>query len=117
MLFIAAFTTPKGLTTKLQHVQDRAVRIVSPSTKITSWDSIEKTWNTRVKFDAFKSVHNLLTKGVNSHFKTHHHKVNTRGRGTFIFLLKMRTETERSHLPTKEHASIARKSICEETSI
>ena len=83
----------QGTTTKLPHKKDRAARIVNPRNKIMSWDSIEKMWNTRVAIDVFKSLHNLLSKGLNSYFKIHHHRINTRGNGSYVFLPKMRTET------------------------
>ena len=96
----------QGTTTKLPHKKDRAARIVNPRNKIMSWDSIEKMWNTRVAIDVFKSLHNLLSKGLNSYFKIHHHEINTRGNGSYVFLPKMRTETGKKYLPTKGHAFI-----------
>ena len=60
---------PQGAITKLQRIQDRAARIVNPRTMTMPWDSIEKTRNTRVAIDVFKSLHNLLPKGLNSYFK------------------------------------------------
>ena len=97
---------PQGVITKLQRIQDRAARTVNPGTMTTSWDSIEKTQNTRVAINVFKSLHNLLPTGLNSYFKMHHHKINTRGNGIYIFLPKIRTETGKSPLPTKGHAFI-----------
>ena len=60
---------PQGTVNKLQYIQNRAARIVNPSAKITTWDSIEKTRNTRVVIDVFKSLHNLLPEDLNGYFK------------------------------------------------
>ena len=47
---------PQGTVNKLLYIQNRAARIVNPRAKITSWDRIEKTRNTRVAIDGFKSL-------------------------------------------------------------
>ena len=52
------------------------------------FDSIEKTRNTRVVIDVFKSLHNLLPEDLNGYFKRCEHEINTR-----VVLPKMRTET------------------------
>ena len=110
---------PQGAITKLQRIQDRAARIVNPRTMTMPWDSIEKIRNTRVASDVFKSLHNLLPKGLNSYFKIHHHKINTRGNGSYIFLPKMRTETGKKSFAYQGACIYNRleKSIREETSI
>ena len=54
-------------------LQNRAAKIVNPKDKITSWESIEKTWNTRVAIDVLKSLHNLLTEDLNGYFKRCEH--------------------------------------------
>ena len=77
---------------------------MNPSAKITTWDSIEKTRNTRVVIDVFKSLHNLLPEDLNSYFKRCEHEINTRGNGSCVVLPKMRTETGKSRLRTREPA-------------
>ena len=62
---------PQGAVKKPQYIQNRSARIVNPRAKITLWDIIEKTRNTRVAIDVFKSLHNLLPED----------KINTRGNG------------------------------------
>ena len=84
---------PQGTVSKLQYIQNRAAKIVNPKAKITSWDSIEKTRNTRVAIDVFKSLHNLLPEDLNAYFKRCEHEINTGGNGFFVVLPKMRTET------------------------
>ena len=104
---------------KLHCIQDRASRIVNPRTMTMLWDIIEKTRNTRVAIDVFKSLHNLLPKGLNSYFKIHHHKINTRDNGSYVFLPKMRTETGKKSFVYQGACIYSRleKSIREETSI
>ena len=63
-----------------------------------------KTHNTMVAIEAFKSLHNLIPEGLNSYFKTHQHKIRTRGNGSYVFLPKMRTENGKGRFPTKKHA-------------
>ena len=107
------------MITKLQHIQDRAARIVNPTTKTTPSDSIEKTRNRRVAIDVFKSLHNLLPKSLNSYFKKRHHEMNTRGNGSHVFLPRMRTETGKKSLVYQGECIYTRleKSIRDETSI
>ena len=66
---------------------------MNPRAKLTTWDSIEKTRNTRVAIDVFKSLHNLLPEDLNGYFKRCEHEINTRGNGSCVVLPKMRTET------------------------
>ena len=83
------------------------------------WDSIEKTRKTRVAIDVFKSPHTLLPTGLNNYFKIHHHKINTRGNGSYVFLPKMRTETGKKSFAYQGACMYNRleKFISEETSI
>ena len=71
---------------------------MNPRAKLTTWDSIEKTRNTRVAIDVFKSLHNLLPEDLNSYFKRCEHGINTRGNGSCVVLPKMRIETGKKSL-------------------
>ena len=112
-------SVPQGVITKLQRIHDRAARLINPRTMTMLWDSIEKTRNTRVAIDVFKSLHNLLPKGLNNYFKIHHHKINTRGNGSYVIRPKMRTETGKKSFAYQGACMYNRldKSIREETSI
>eukprot|EP00794_Sanderia_malayensis_P000789 gene789-79_t len=88
-----ALSLPNGTVNKLQYIQDRAARIVSPRANVTAWESVEKTRNTRVAIDVFKSLHHLLPEDLNGNFKSREHAINTRANGSCIILPKMRTET------------------------
>ena len=77
---------------------------MKPKAKIMPWDSIEETRNTRVAIDAFKSLHNILPKNLNGYFKICEHEMSTRGNGSCVVVVlpKMRTETGKNRLLTKE---------------
>ena len=110
--YLLQLSLPQGVITKLQPIQDRAARTINPRTKTTSRDSKENARKTRVAIDVFKSLHNLLPKGLISYVKIHYHKINTRGSGSYVFLPKMRTQTGKNRLPTKGNVFIIdRKSL------
>ena len=95
---------PQGTVNKLQYIQNRAAKIVNPKAKITSWDTTEKTRNTRVAIEVFQSLHNLLPEDLNGCFKRCEHEINARGNDSCLFLPKMCTETGKSCLLTREPA-------------
>ena len=66
----------------------------APKAKIMSWDSIEKTRNTRVAIDVFKSLHDLLPEDLNGHFNRCEHEINTRGNGSCVVVVLPKTRTE-----------------------
>ena len=93
---------PQGTVNKLQYMQNRAAKIVNPKAKITAWDSVEKTRNTRVVIDVFKSLHNLLPKDLNGYFKRCEHEINTRGNGSCAVLPKCALKLGKNRLLTRE---------------
>ena len=83
---------PQGTVSKLQYKQNRAARIINPRAKLTSWESIGKTRNTKVAIDVFKSLPDLPPVDLNSQFKRCEHEINKRGNGICVVLPPMRAE-------------------------
>ena len=95
---------PQGTVSKLQCIQDRAARIVSPRAKIESWDSIEKIRNTRVPLTCLNHYIIYYPKTWMVISKDSSMKQTLEAIDLVLSYRKCTQKLERSHLHTRELA-------------
>ena len=84
---------PKGTIDKLQSIQNRAAKIVSPREPLECWDKVAEVRNRRVVIDVFKCLNGLSPEQFTQYFKRHQHGKDTRGNNSSLVLPPIRTET------------------------
>ena len=84
---------PKGTIDKLQTIQNRAAKIISPCEPIECWDTIEEVCNRRIAMDVFKCFNGLSSEQFKEYFRHHRHEKETRGNNSSLVLPSVRTET------------------------
>ena len=83
---------PKGTIDKLQSIQNRAAKIVSPRDTPDCWETITEMCNRRAATDVYKCLNGLSPEQFMQYFKRHHHEKGTRGSNSALTLPLNRTE-------------------------